>query len=424
MFQIKMLPTPAKFHYIFNLRDLSRIWQGMVTTISSVVAAENIVIALWKHECCRVIADRDAAEPTGEEGEEEADFEVPRVYEPIPSYEDLEERLRMFMGMYNEQARGGKMDLVFFKDAMVHLVKISRIISTPRGHALLVGVGGSGKQSLTRLSSAIYGYGTFQITLTRSYNVNNLLDDLKFLYRTAGGDGHGITFIFTDNEVKDEGFLEYLNNMLSSGVVANLFPRDEMDEILGNLAPPMKKEFPKRPPTMENLKEYYLYRTRKKSSCSSLLLSRLEKLIEASQAVAELSEELVVKEKDLAVASEKAEAVLKIVSSKAAAAEKVKAQVQKVKDAAQEIVDAINADKVIAEAKLEAARPALEEAEAALNTIKPADIATVRKLGKPPHLIMRIMDCVLILFQAGIGKTMIDPDRPEFLKPSWANSLK
>ncbi|KAK7469847.1 hypothetical protein BaRGS_00036125 [Batillaria attramentaria] len=286
--KIKMLPTPAKFHYIFNLRDLSRIWQGMVTTISSVVAAENIVIALWKHECCRVIADRfvsyedqhwftrtmfrvvgedlgdeDAAEPTGEEGEEEADFEVPRVYEPIPSYEDLEERLRMFMGMYNEQARGGKMDLVFFKDAMVHLVKISRIISTPRGHALLVGVGGSGKQSLTRLSSAIYGYGTFQITLTRSYNVNNLLDDLKFLYRTAGGDGHGITFIFTDNEVKDEGFLEYLNNMLSSGVVANLFPRDEMDEILGNLAPPMKKEFPKRPPTMENLKEYYLYRTRK-----------------------------------------------------------------------------------------------------------------------------------------------------------------
>lgn len=111
---------------------------------------------------------------------------------------------------------------------------------------------------------------------------------------------------------------------------------------------------------------------------SNILFIGLEKLIEASQQVSKLSEELAVKEKELAIASEKAEKVLKEVTVKAQAAEKVKEKVQKVKDKAQAIVDAIEHDKGIAMAKLEDARPALEEAEAALNTIKASDIATVR----------------------------------------------
>lgn len=92
----------------------------------------------------------------------------------------------------------------------------------------------------------------------------------------------------------------------------------------------------------------------------------LERLMEAEQSVNELRVELREKEKVLEVANQKAEEVLREVTAKAQAAEKVKAQVQKVKDKAQAIVDEIEGDKKVAESKLEAAKPALEASEAAL----------------------------------------------------------
>jgi dynein heavy chain len=55
---------------------------------------------------------------------EEADAEMPKLYEPIASLNHLRERLSVFLQLYNESIRGTGMDMVFFIDAMVHLVKV------------------------------------------------------------------------------------------------------------------------------------------------------------------------------------------------------------------------------------------------------------------------------------------------------------
>lgn len=78
------------------------------------------------------------------------------------------------------------MDLVLFEDAINHIARISRIIESPRGNAMLVGVGGSGKQSLARLAAFISSLGVFQISLRKGYGVVDLKTDLAALYMKAG----------------------------------------------------------------------------------------------------------------------------------------------------------------------------------------------------------------------------------------------
>uniref|UniRef100_A0A3Q3DQS3 Dynein heavy chain coiled coil stalk domain-containing protein n=1 Tax=Hippocampus comes TaxID=109280 RepID=A0A3Q3DQS3_HIPCM len=93
----------------------------------------------------------------------------------------------------------------------------------------------------------------------------------------------------------------------------------------------------------------------------------LNKLMEASVSVAKLSKELEVSEKELVVASAKADKVLAEVMVRTEAATIIKNEVQTVSDKAQMIVDEITQERAIAEEKLEAAKPALQEAENALN---------------------------------------------------------
>ncbi|XP_065194434.1 dynein axonemal heavy chain 1-like [Sycon ciliatum] len=257
----QLLPTPAKSHYTFNLRDLSKVFQGLLMAKPSKVKDDVGLYRLWFHECCRVFEDRlvnnedrnwfedllrnkmatdlnvsvDDVLPHGLPiyGDFAQGSDV-KTYEEITDIGKMVRVIEENLEDYN-QTSTAPMNLVLFLDAARHVARISRIIRQPLGNALLLGVGGSGRQSLTRLASHMADFECFQIELSKNYGITEWKEDLKNIMLKAGLEDISMVFLFSDTQIKEESFLEDINNILNSGDVPNIYALDELDKIYASM---------------------------------------------------------------------------------------------------------------------------------------------------------------------------------------------
>ncbi|KAF5280421.1 hypothetical protein FQR65_LT03230 [Abscondita terminalis] len=280
------LPTAVKFHYTFNLRDLSNIFQGILFSNGATVSSQTQLVSLWMHESYRVYADKLVEKKDqdifnrliletvkkGFQGIDENDlFTEPLIwchfaegmndpkYLPVKSYDSLARLLDEAMANYNEIVAA--MNLVLFEDAMSHICRINRIIESPRGNALLVGVGGSGKQSLTRLACFISSLDVFQVQLKKGFNMTDLKANIAVLYVRAGLKNVSTVFLMTDSQVAEEGWLVVINDMLASGEIPDLLQDEEVENVLNVVRGEVKATGVE--DTRENCWRFYIERCRK-----------------------------------------------------------------------------------------------------------------------------------------------------------------
>ena len=108
-----------------------------------------------------------------------------RLYEEIRDMPKLLKIINNYLEEYNISS-SVKMNLVFFEDAILHLLKILRALRQRRGNIMLIGVGGSGKQSLTKLGSYIYSMEFKQIEIVKGYGVKEFREFIKEMMFTSG----------------------------------------------------------------------------------------------------------------------------------------------------------------------------------------------------------------------------------------------
>lgn len=268
----ELLPTPTKSFYTFNLRDLSKVIQGLSMVDASTIVDRETFVRLWCHESLRVFHDRlindndrrwffdELGHVVNEkfnldfhEKIHKKDDGFPiifgsyldytalpekRLYREVPGEESLQAAMQHFLREYNSNCTN-RMSLVLFLNAMEHISRIARIINQPYGNALLMGVGGSGRKSLTTLAVSVCGFEFAQIEISSSYGRNEWCEDLKRIFLKAGAEGGGgnpTVFVFDDSHIVYESFLEDINLILNTGEVPNLFTSEDLSAINDTIA--------------------------------------------------------------------------------------------------------------------------------------------------------------------------------------------
>jgi dynein heavy chain len=216
-----LLPTPKKSHYTFNLRDISKVFQGICNASLKYCNSKITITKLWYHEIFRVFGDRLINEEDRNYLNEQLETNLPkfgfnsmnemnegkniifcdfwngkdqdpRHYQEVLDEKKFIEKIYEFQDEYNNDPKfsgpRGKnaMKLVLFKDACEHISRIVRIIRQPSGNTLLLGVGGSGRQSLAKMAIFISNHTLTYIELIKNYSMKSWREDIKTILMQTG----------------------------------------------------------------------------------------------------------------------------------------------------------------------------------------------------------------------------------------------
>ncbi|SCM22337.1 dynein heavy chain, putative [Plasmodium berghei] len=274
--------TAMHFYYEFNLRDIHSIIKGLLTTTPNTFQDCDKLLFLWLHECERVYSDKLNREDKKiykniiidiikkmynkyeinkfvnkydnnlllfsnfHKGNHDKCYDQCKNIEELTLY--LSEELNEYNNFYN-------LNIVLFNDAIKHICKLIRIIDNLKSDALLLGIGGCGKTTISKFSSYVASKTFIEMDFSRHCTDNDIKKYLQNIFHRCVMKNEDIILFLKESKIHDNFFI-YINEYMCTNNIIDLYTKEEKDCVINNIRNIAKSENIKE--TDNDIFDYYI----------------------------------------------------------------------------------------------------------------------------------------------------------------------
>ncbi|XP_037593658.1 dynein heavy chain 14, axonemal isoform X1 [Cebus imitator] len=257
-----MLPTPTKCHYMFNLRDMFKLLLGLLQADRTVINSKEMAARLFVHEATRVFHDRLIDFTDKSLFYQLLSKELENYFQIQWTEETLKKDSTVFLDFLNTNKTHGKKiyqntndynkltsildefqmklgsvslelshSMVFFKEAIEHITRATRVLRQPGSHMLLIGIDGCGKKTCATLACYLTDNKLYRVPVSHNCAYVEFKEVFKKVFIHAGLKGNPTVLMVPNLNIEQDSFLEDLNYIINSGRIPDLFENDELDSI-------------------------------------------------------------------------------------------------------------------------------------------------------------------------------------------------
>uniref|UniRef100_A0A8C5PKA2 Dynein heavy chain n=1 Tax=Leptobrachium leishanense TaxID=445787 RepID=A0A8C5PKA2_9ANUR len=270
--------TMGRQHYLFSLRDISKIFQSLCKMTNEDREDHCTVVAYWLHELNCVIKDKicrrsdlnwfsselqnttikyfpDISEPSLQKMFITFPLEIKFSYQAgtdnravkvhlqsIGQLDDVRVYLQTVLQHYNEELGHQKLNVDLSENVVMQILRIHRVLSYEHGGNVLL-VGSVGSKLSTLVKFALY-VADVPLHVLDTSGHNNFISSLKSTIQISAVAGKPAAILLTAKELVIDSFLNIINSLLICGEYASLFSTEEMNELLQVLGPSLRRKHP------------------------------------------------------------------------------------------------------------------------------------------------------------------------------------